>query len=164
MLKKKFKVLQSRLLREIKSFYGDRLISVVIFGSLGRETQTFDSDVDVLIIAKKLPRGRMKRVAEFERVEVKMESLLESLRKETQINTYISPILKTPEEAERGTPLFIDMVHDARVLFDREGFFEKILERLKNRLKTLGAKRIWKGNAWYWVLKPDYKPGEIFEL
>jgi predicted nucleotidyltransferase len=164
MLKKKFKVLQSRLLREIKSFYGDRLISVVIFGSLGRETQTFDSDVDVLIIAKKLPRGRMKRVAEFERVEVKMESLLESLRKEAQINTYISPILKTPEEAERGTPLFIDMVHDARVLFDREGFFEKILERLKNRLKTLGAKRIWKGNAWYWVLKPDYKPGEIFEL
>jgi hypothetical protein len=56
------------------------------------------------------------------------------------------------------------MVEDASILFDRNGFFSKILDRLRARLKELGAKRVWKGNIWYWVLKPDYKPGEVIEL
>jgi len=56
------------------------------------------------------------------------------------------------------------MVEDAQMLFDKDEFFLTIIERLRKRLKELGAKRIWKGNAWYWDLKPDYKPGEIFEL
>ena len=56
------------------------------------------------------------------------------------------------------------MVEDAKMLFDRRHFFEGVLERLRKRLKELGAKRIWQGNAWYWDLKPDYKPGDIIEL
>lgn len=164
MLKERFEELKTRLLSEIKSYYGDRLISVVIFGSVARETQNFDSDLDVLIITKELPKGRMKRISEFENIEKKIEPFLESLRKEDRINTYISAIIKSMEEAEKGSPLFLDMVDDAKILFDKEGFFEKRLDKLRNRLKELGSKRIWKGNAWYWDLKPDYKPGEIFEI
>jgi hypothetical protein len=26
------------------------------------------------------------------------------------------------------------------------------------------AKRVWKGSAWYWDLKPDYRPGDVIEL
>jgi len=163
MLKERFKELQDKLLAEVKSFYGDRLVSFVVFGSVARETYRFDSDIDLLIIAEDLPKGRMKRVAQFLTVEDRIETFLESLRKEG-MNTYISPVFKTPEEAEMGSPLFLDMVEDASILFDRNGFFSKVLERLRNRLKELGAKRVWKGNAWYWVLKPDYKPGEVIEL
>jgi uncharacterized protein len=56
------------------------------------------------------------------------------------------------------------MVEDARVLYDKGDFFVRQLARLRQRLTELGAKRIWKGNAWYWDLKPDYRPGEVFEL
>lgn len=164
MLKKRFKELEKLLLSDIKSYYGDRLISVVVFGSVARETQTFESDLDVLVVAKGLPNGRMKRIREFESVEEKIEPFLESLRKEDGINTYISAVIKTPEEAEKGSPLFLDMVEDAKILFDKDRFFHKRLERLRNRLKELGSKRIWKGNAWYWDLKPDYTPGEVFEI
>lgn len=163
MLKEKFQDLENRLLSGIKSFYGDRLVSVAVFGSVARGTQNFDSDIDVLIIVNNLPAGRMKRIREFEAVEERIEPILKRLQKKG-IHTDISAILKTPEEAERGTPLFLDMVEDARILFDRSGFFLGILERLKNRLNRLGARRIWRGNAWYWVLKPDFKPGEVFEL
>lgn len=163
MLKEKFEELQGKLLDEAKSFYGDRLISFVVYGSVARETYRYDSDIDLLIIAKDLPRGRMKRVADFMRVEDKIEPFLESLKNEG-INTYISPVFKTPEEVEKGSPLFLDMVEDARILYDRDEFFSKKLEQLRNRLRELGAKRIWKGNFWYWVLKPDYKPGDVVEL
>lgn len=164
MLKERFKELEERLLTEIKSFYGERLVSVVIYGSVARETQTFDSDLDLLIIAKGLPTGRMKRIREFDPIEERLEPFLKLLREKDGINTYLSTLIKSPEEAERGSPLFLDMVEDAKILFDRNGFFNGVLERLRRRLKELGAKRIWRGNAWYWDLKPDYKPGDVIEL
>lgn len=164
MLKEKFAELEKLLLSEIKSHYGERLISVVVFGSVARETQTFESDIDLLIIASGLPQGRMKRIGEFEPVEERIEPFLKSLKEKDGIHSYISAIIKSPEEAEKGSPLFLDMVEDARILFDRNGFFEGVLDKLRKRLKELGSKRIWRGNAWHWDLKPDYKPGEIFEI
>jgi hypothetical protein len=35
---------------------------------------------------------------------------------------------------------------------------------LRAKLKKLGRRKIKRGNAWYWVLKPDYKPGDVIEL
>ncbi|MCD6192364.1 MAG: nucleotidyltransferase domain-containing protein [Candidatus Aminicenantes bacterium] len=163
MLKEKFAELLNLLLVETKAFYREDLISFVVYGSVARETYRFDSDVDILIIAKNLPRGRMKRVAQFMQIEEKIEPYLKELGK-NQIQTFISPLLKTPEEAERGSPLFLDMVEDAKILYDKNNFFTNILSQLRKRLKALGARRVWQGNAWYWILKPDYKPGEIFEL
>lgn len=40
----------------------------------------------------------------------------------------------------------------------------RYFDRLRARLSQLGARRIWRGNAWYWELKPDLKPGEVFAL
>lgn len=163
MLKERIEELQQQIAKEIKSFYKDGLVSLVVFGSAARGTYRFDSDLDILIIAKNLPRGRMKRITRFMEVEEKIEPSLRSLQKDG-INTFISPVLKTPQEAEMGSPLFLDMVEDALILYDKDGFFSKILERLRQRLKELGARRIWQGNAWYWILKPDYKPGDVIEL
>jgi len=94
MLKERFEELQQILLSEVRSFYQDRLVTLAVFGSTARGTYRFDSDLDILIIADDLPRGRMKRVAQFMRVEEKIEPFLSSLR-EDGINTYISPIFKT---------------------------------------------------------------------
>jgi hypothetical protein len=56
------------------------------------------------------------------------------------------------------------MVDDAGILYDRDGFFTAVLERLRERLARLGARRVWRGNAWFWDLKHDYTPGEVFEI
>ncbi len=60
--------------------------------------------------------------------------------------------------------MFLDMVEDARLVVDRAGFFAAILERLRRRMRELGSRRIWQGTRWYWVLKPDRRPGEVIEL
>lgn len=163
MLKEVFDELLAKVLPAAQTFYGDRLVSVVVYGSVARGTMRHDSDVDVLIVARDLPRGRLNRVQEFEAVE---DAVAEDVRRAASrgITTVLAPILKTPEEVMAGSPLFLDMVEDARVLYDRNGFFAQQLARLRNRLAELGAKRVWKGNAWYWDLKPDYRHGEVFEL
>lgn len=151
----------SALLRACEEVYGERLIAVVIFGSTGRGTARPDSDIDLLLISESLPNGRVRRVEEFEEVERRFGRLLPP---DLGAVPPLSPVLKTPEEVGHGSPLFLDMTEDARILFDRESYFARELDRLRRRLAQLGARRVWLGNAWYWDLKPDYRPGEVFEL
>jgi predicted nucleotidyltransferase len=143
--------------------YGERLVSVVLFGSVGRGTSNPQSDIDLLIVAEQLPKGRMQRVQEFGCIEQALQPLLSELSS-IECHVELSPVFKSPEELMQGTPLMLDMVEDARILYDPEGFFEKALARLTNRLKELRAKRVWRGNAWWWDLKPDYRSGEVFEI
>lgn len=155
--------LVDRLVEELRAAYGPRLVAVAVYGSVGRGTPRADSDVDVLIVARALPRGRLARVREYLPVEGRLAGALES----ASIGggpIAISPVFKTPEEVERGSPLFLDMVDDARIEHDPEGFLGRYLDRFRARLRELGARRVWLGNAWYWDLKPDLKPGEIIEL
>ena len=75
------------------------------------------------------------------------------------------PILKTRPEAEVRTPIYLDMVEDARILYDRDGFFSGVLAGLRRRLAELGARRVFlEDGSWYWDLKPDYRFGQIFEI
>jgi hypothetical protein len=158
-----FEILVQTLCDKSIEFYEDRLVSFVVFGSLGRQVMRTDSDMDFLLVVNPLPRGRLRRVKEFEAVEAAMKSPLAEARRKG-IFTSLSPVLKTPAEAQLGSPLFWDMVEDSRILFDRDHFFKNELELLRRRLALLGARRIWKGNAWYWDLKPDYRYGDEFEL
>ena len=148
---------------EVRSFYGNRLVTFAIFGSYARNQMRSDSDLDILIIAEDLPKGRMRRAAEFLEIEKKISFVKEELA-EQSLHPYFSPVFKTKEEAARGALLFLDMTDEIEILFDRDGFFRNVLDRLKKRLKELGSKRIWKGKMWYWVLKPDSKPGEVISL
>ncbi len=156
-----------RLLAELadacRAHYGQRLVSLAVFGSVGRQTARPDSDIDFLVVADPLPDGRIARVQEFEAVE---RALAEPLRaaRGCGVNTSLSPVLKTPAEVAQGSPLLFDVPDDARILMDRDGFLRASLDALSQRLAALGARRVWRGNAWFWDLKPDYRPGEVFKL
>ncbi len=132
--------------------YAGRLVSLAVFGSVGRGTARPDSDIDLLLVVDGLSSRRMERVREFAAVEGKFNGLV------------LSPILKIPAEIQQGSPLLLDMVEDAVILYDRDEFLAKELDRLRQKLTLLGAKRIWQGNVWYWDLKPDYQQGEVFEV
>lgn len=145
-------VLFDKLETHCRKTYGERLVSVAVFGSMGRGTARPDSDVDILLVVEGLSHLRMERVEEFKPVESALSGVT------------LSPILKTPEEINNGSPLLLDMVDDAVILYDYEGFLQNTLSTLRENLARLGAKRIWRGDNWFWDLKPDYQRGEVFEV
>jgi len=158
-----FEPLLTAILDACRSHYGDRLISVAMFGSVGRGTPRPDSDLDLLIIADGLPAGRMRRIEDFSAIETAVASAIARAEGDG-LSPSLSPVFKTPAEAAAGSPLFLDMTEDARLLFDRDAFLANLLAAFRARLDRLGARRIWRGNAWLWDLKPDYRVGEEFEL
>ena len=163
MLKDKFESLLSHVTTAVRDHYKQRLVSLAVFGSVARGSQRPDSDVDLLLICDSLPSGRIRRMEEFREVEDRLEPVLASLKKEG-ISTSLSVIIRTPAEVQRGGLLYLDLTEDARLLYDRGSFFETFLDQLRGRLRELGARRIWRGNSWYWDLKPDFKPGDVFEI
>jgi len=102
-------------------------------------------------------------VAEFQAVETAVEPRLAEACGEG-LHPSLSPAIKMPAEVLAGSPLFLDMTEDARILYDRDGLLQRAFTDLKARLDRLGARRIWRSKAWYWDLKPDYTPGEVFEI
>lgn len=152
------------LTRALREFFQDNLVSVVLFGSVARGEAGELSDVDLLIVCEELPGSRWKRYALFNQALAALKGRLEDLARE-HYHPEFRPILKTRAEAEARTPLYLDMVEDARVLYDRDGFFSGVLDGLRRRLAQLGARRVYlEDGSWYWDLKPDYRFGEIFEI
>ncbi|MCS7094180.1 MAG: nucleotidyltransferase domain-containing protein, partial [Candidatus Aenigmarchaeota archaeon] len=134
-----------KLLEALKNKYGDRLVSVVLFGSLARKEARKDSDIDLLIVIKDLPKSRLKRQEEFLEVESHLEDLLEK----TEGFVDLSPILRTPEEILKYPPILLDIVEDGIILHDENDFFKKVIEDLREKLEKLGAKRIKMGKRWF---------------
>ncbi|MFZ8858424.1 MAG: nucleotidyltransferase domain-containing protein [Candidatus Caldarchaeales archaeon] len=143
------------LVELVKTEYGDDLVSVAVFGSIARGTAREDSDLNVLIIASRLPRSRRKRVQRFLNIESKLDPVLEKLLdKEYPIT--VSPVILTADEAREIPPLFLDLTEDAVILYDKDNFLKELLTKLKAKLQEIGATRIWIGSRWYWKLKHGY--------
>lgn len=143
--------------------YGERLVSLAVFGSVARGTAGPESDVDLLLVADPLPRGRMARVREFEEIEVLVEEALAAAARRG-LHTILSPVFKTPQEMKVGSLLFLDLADQARILFDRREYLARYLRGLSERLRAMGAQRVQRGGGYYWILKPDLKPGEEIRL
>lgn len=147
----------------LRETLGEKLVAVALFGSVARGEATPTSDIDLLVVVEDLPPGRFQRYAWLEAADRAVEPQVQALWQQG-IPVEISVILKTPEEAMRITPLYLDLTEDARILYEREPLLSTVLERLRQRLRALGAQRKRQGAIRYWDLKPDFRPGEIIEL
>ncbi|MBS7656271.1 nucleotidyltransferase domain-containing protein [Candidatus Bathyarchaeota archaeon] len=155
-----YRTLVQKLLQELLKVFGDSLVSFVIYGSVARGKAEKDSDLDILLVIEHLPKSRFERLNLFSKAEEELEPLLNKLLDEGY-GIALSPIMKSKGEALRMSPLYLDMVEDSIIIYDKGEFFKNILQRLKKRLKELGAERVWIGKKWYWRLKKEFKLGEV---
>ncbi len=124
------------LLEEIKEkaveHYGERLVSLVVFGSVAGGRATPESDVDLLIVLKEKPKSSYRTYMDFyDNVESKLKSL-ESLK------IRISPIFLKETSLKENLPWLWDT--EFIILYDKDGFFQeflKKLEKFKTRIKLV---------------------------
>ncbi len=149
-------------LDEVKRQYGENLLSVVLYGSTARGTARPDSDIDLLVVSKNIPESKLERIEQLFALEQKISKDFEATF--NKFAPYVSLIIKSENEAPYHSPLYLDMLEDGKILFDRDGFIAAVFDNMRRRLRALGARRVWMGDQWYWDLKPDYRYGEVFEI
>jgi len=148
---------------QVRHVYGERLVSLALFGSVARRTARPRSDLDLFLVIEGLPHGRRARLETFDPVERSLATRMEALAR-AGVMVELSPVLRTPEDLRTPSPLLLDLTEDAVILQDEGGVLRAALEDLRQRLRRLGSRRIWVGTRWYWDLKPDYRRGEIIRL
>lgn len=146
-----------------QAVYGERLKSLALFGSVARGTMRPDSDIDVFLVIEPLSENIIDRRREFEGVEERLSELFAEARR-VGVHTFLAPVIKTPAEMRQGSFLHLDLTDQARILYDPQSVLRSYLDDLAARLKAMGARRVYKGGGYYWVLKPDYKWGDKIEL
>lgn len=150
----------------LNDFFGSGLISVVVFGSVARGDAKPSSDTDILIVAENLPEKISEKMEIMARILIKLRNakVYKELRKK-DVNTWVQFYPLAPEEAKIYRPIYLDMVEDAVILVDKDGFIESVFMSLRRRLDDLKARRIYlKNGTWLWDLKPDVKRGEAVEI
>lgn len=144
------------LINPLTMKFGDDLVSIVVFGSFARGKAKEGSDLDLLIVLRELPReaDRLRLSAIVSR----------SLKPPAGFPRIVSPLVMTMEEVKRHPPILLDMVDDSLILYDKDGFIERVLKELQKKLEEMGAKKVKVGDGWYWILKPDAELGEVVKI
>lgn len=122
---------------------GGDLRGLALFGSRARGGAREDSDVDVLLIADRLPEDLLERA-----------ELLRAVRAGLAITPCVQILARTAEHFEEDvTPLHLDLALDARVLYERDGYLTRKIERLRSLIREAGLHR--KPNLfWEWSTPP----------
>ncbi len=113
----------------------ERMIGMVVFGSVGRDRPHDGSDIDALLVMRVLPVGRSARAALATRIEDQALRVAPDLPE-------LSLVLRTVDEVRAGFPLLLDMVEDGWVVEDTRGLLQDLLDGWKARLARHRAARV----------------------
>lgn len=152
----------NRLVFEVKKELGSDLEAIALFGSVARDQGGESSDIDLFIVhhKKREPLKEFVRILVPLRRQTEYQSLLER-----GFYPEIMPLFMDIKSLGAHPWILLDVLDKGKVLFSRKGLLESELTKVRRRLRELGSRKVMlKDGTWYWDLKPDWKPGETFDL
>ena len=156
--------LVARFVQRARATFGDNLVSLVLFGSVARGDFKSTSDVDLLVVFETLPSQRHERYALTHALEEEIAESVPGNFSDAHWHSF-SIIRKTRAEAQRTGLYYLDLTTDAIMLYDRDHFFQGVLDHLRVRLHELGSQKVYLDDgSWYWRLKPQAALGEMVEI
>jgi hypothetical protein len=152
-------------LRELRRDLGDDLLSLALYGSFARGDYVLTSDLDLIIVLDPAARDRGDRIDLILPAILRtQESAAFGQVRAQGFSPDFSPLIYYPDELRDTPSVFIAAATDGIILHDA-GVLAQKFAAVRNRLNELGAKRIQLGDRdCFWLLKPDLKPGEVFEI
>lgn len=144
-LDKRIKGLLDQLLREAIEHWGQRVVSIVMFGSFARGNAHEHSDIDVLLIIEDLPKDWRTRST--------LELSIERLGLNSGIPLQI--IMVESEEMQYAinniNPLLLEIREKYYCIFDRNGYFQ---DKLKDLERVMILRKVRKLSDHMWEI-PD---------
>ncbi len=158
--------LLTRWVAELKAQFGILLRAVCLYGSVARGDHTPASDIDLLVVLSSVPAGCRDRTDEIVAVHRRIWETCEfDEARDSRVPHSGNVVAYTEPELRAHPPLLLDITQDGRILYDPDGVLLAELNVLREGMRKLGSKRVFLPDGkWYWILKPDIKFGEMFDL
>ncbi len=147
--------------------FGPKLESIVLFGSLSKGTAKPESDIDLLVVARDLPKNYSDRTRIIQDVVSfkLMDDIIIYLWKNYDIYADLDILLIDKEEANVTHPFYLDMAKEAIIIYDRNNIMLNKIEEVKIKLEKIGAKRFEEPDgSWYWIISPVPEKSREIEL
>lgn len=145
--------------------FKDRLLGLLVFGSVARGDWTPNSDIDLLVVVRGWEKPTWERTRELGELISKLRQTQEYKK---AVEQGLVPIVQhyplDDVEAKGSHRIYIDACMEGIILYERDGFLTRVLGDFRKRMADLGAYKVClpKG-GYYWVLWKG-KAGEVFEL
>jgi predicted nucleotidyltransferase len=158
-----YKPLLNKFLEEIHTLLGKRVVAVVLYGSVARNSATPHSDIDVMIVYRN----------DKKEIERKMTGLLLQIRESSEYIALenkgfipeIYPLFISVKKLKTHPWILLDIVDHGIILLDDDDVLRNELTVIRHRMKELGTKKVTLSDGtWYWDIKPNAKLGEVIEL
>lgn len=146
--------------------YGERLEGIMIFGSVARGEWNENSDLDILLVVRGWEGMKVwERVSELGAVKGKLAATPEF--REASREGFWPVIQHLPlsvEELKRFRTIYLDVVFDGLLLFDRDGLMKSFIDSNREWAERANTRRVTLPNGRsYWMMK-EMSAGEIVEL
>jgi len=135
------------VVRALQQGLGEELVAIVLFGSRARGDAKDESDWDMLVIAKDLPKRQIERYRKTK------EILPQKWRGRVSI------LAKTPDEFEAVLPsLYLEIALDGLILHDPQEYALVQLQKLRRLIQAKDLRREKRGSdfIWQWGTFPGF--------
>jgi len=137
--------------------FKNRLLGVLVFGSVARGDWTRDSDIDLLVVVDGWKKPTWERSEELLKLRNKLRHTGEFSR---AMGAGHVPIIQhyplDKDEAVVFHRMYLDASMDGIILFEKDRFLTKVLGGVRKKLIEEGARRVaTPSGEFYWVLAPS---------
>ena len=148
----------------VREVFQKSLVSLALFGSVARGDHKIESDIDIFITIEDNPKSRS------ERSNLLLNHLLPLYQERAEklypgiVHPELHTVLRDKEQVMEGGFLYLDLVSEAKILLDREGFFQTHLNIFAKKMKEWGSQKFIESDGYYWIVKPGLGIGELLDL
>lgn len=138
---------------------------MAVYGSVSTGTYSDTSDIDILLIVEDWSQNVSDQTAEVVEATVPARRAISALYESHDIYSSIQWYTLSKEQAAKLRPLYLDMVRDAELVYDRDHFFEDILNKLQSRMRDFRLKRIGLPDGGHvWEAPSGRSLSEVFKV
>ncbi|MCW1309898.1 MAG: nucleotidyltransferase domain-containing protein [Candidatus Parvarchaeota archaeon] len=127
----------------------ERVLGMILFGSIAEGTWDNYSDIDLFIITKGKPLDIIHKTNEIDKkLKAQQEKLLDM-----GLGLYVSPFVVSVDELDEFRPIYLDIVDKGIVLYERQKTVSNFIRDLRSKISYKRIKTL-NGEVLKWKEKP----------
>ncbi|MEM4430986.1 MAG: nucleotidyltransferase domain-containing protein [Thermofilaceae archaeon] len=135
--------------------FGDGLLGLILFGSRARGDYRDESDYDILFLLKDYFDG--DPVKTYFKAYEGLRAFREAVNRDTTV------LVVSVQDLVRNvsSPVILNALIEGRIIYDKEGLVKRLKDKVNEKLRSLGIRRVKEDWGYSWIVPPSIVPFKL---